>query len=280
MTWHADSKLVIAYTENRLSPAHAASLEAHLMLCGSCRALVAQASDRDRVGRTWAAIETTIDQPRRSIVERMLVRIGVRDHNARLIASTPALQPGWLTAIAAVLVSVLVADTVSSGWAPAFYLFLVAAPLLPLLGVAAAFRPSSDPARELVVAAPKPVLELLLARTVSVLAVTMLLTVLPAATQIDEGWSTLLWLLPAFGLTTATMALATWLPAHWAGAGLSVLWVAAATVNARGVRVSSDAVTNFVAFQPLGQLGFAAIAAIATGVILLRRTSLEVGRIA
>jgi MFS family permease len=249
------------------------------MECDACRAMVSQSMDPARIRRSWQAVETMIDQPHRSMIERLLVRLGVRDHDARIVAGAPALSPAWLMAVAAVLVTALVLDSASDGWGSAFYVFLIAAPLLPLVGVAAAFHPSADPARELAIAAPKPVLEVLLARAVSVLGVTVVLTAIAAVIRPDDGWSAVVWLLPALGLTTSTMALATWVPAHWGAAGLGFLWVTAATINYRGARVSHDAVTRFVAFQPSGQFGFAVLAAGAAGVLLLRRTSLEVGRI-
>ena len=84
MTWHADTELIAGYIDGRLSPAHAASLEAHLMECDACRAMVSQSMDPARIRRSWQAVETMIDQPHRSMIERLLVRLGVRDHDARI----------------------------------------------------------------------------------------------------------------------------------------------------------------------------------------------------
>jgi hypothetical protein len=279
MSWHAGTELVTAYLAGRLSPAHAASVEAHVMVCEDCRATLADATDAARRRRNWEAIEKSIDQPHRSIVERLLVHIGLREHDARLVAGAPVLRPAWLMAIAAVLTSAVLLESASEGSGAWFYFFLIIVPVLPVVGVAAAFQPGADPARELVVAAPKPTLELLLARAVSVLGVTVLLTAVAALALPERGWSATVWLLPALGLAAATMALATWLPAHWGATGLAVLWIVAATLNYRAARVGNEAIERFVAFQPVGQVGFSLLTAAAAIVLTLRSSAVELGRI-
>jgi hypothetical protein len=75
------------------------------------------------------------------------------------------------------------------------------------------------------------------------------------------------------------MASATWIPAYWGASALVIAWVTAATINYRGAPVGREAVDRFVAFQATGQAGFAVLTVVAVGVLLVRRPSLELGRV-
>ena len=278
MNGHVDSERLREYVAGRLSLAYAASIEAHLPTCADCRAQLVHVADSDRLERTWSAIESRVDQPKLSVIERLLVRVGIKEHDARLVVGTPALRPAWLLAVAAVLTSAVVLDNGPSSRGNALYFFLVMAPLLPLAGVAAAFRPGADPAHELVVAAPKPISELLLARALAVLAITLLLTTAASLALPQQGWTVAAWLLPALGLTAATMALSTLVPAQWGGTGLALLWVTAASLALHSSRNGADAVNRFIAFRGVGQLSFAALTAVAVIVLARRRAALDFRR--
>jgi hypothetical protein len=274
MSWHAGAELIADYVSGALTPAHAASVEAHLMGCGHCRATVGDMSDDERLRRTWSAIEDQIDRSRTTALERVLVRVGVREHRARLVATTTTMHVSWLAAIVTVLGTAVLLDSVSEGSGVMFYGFLVVTPLLPLFGVAAAFHPSTDPAHELALSTPKSTFELVLVRALAVLMVTLLLSAAATFALPQDGWSTAAWLLPALGLTTATMALATYMPAYHAAGALTAVWVVGAVVSVRGTRIG-DHVERFVAFRPSGQLACVAVTAVAVAVLCLRRTALE-----
>jgi hypothetical protein len=95
------------------------------------------------------------------VAERLLVRLGVADHTARLLAATPALRGSWLLAVAVTL-----AFAVLAAWArpgpDAILAFLCVAPLLPLAGIAVAYGPGIDPTYEIGLAAPLRSFRLLL----------------------------------------------------------------------------------------------------------------------
>lgn len=278
MTWHADAATLQRYKEHLLSPAMTASVEAHLMACISCRSELATVSDTGRHERNWAAISQQIDRPALSLVERMLRRVGVADHHARLVMSTPALRSPWLVAICAVLAMAVLLHEARGDSSDSFFAFLVLAPLLPLAGVAVAFNGRGDPARELISATPRSTLELILVRTVAVVGVTSALTAV-AALPFSLDWTAAAWLLPALGMSSATLALATWMPVEWAVGGLTSAWVGGAAVTWRLHRLDAEVIERFFAFRASGQLLFAAVLVAGAAVVTMRREALEMRRV-
>src|SRR5438093_4209165 len=112
------------------------------------------------------------DEGPRGPVEAVLVRVGVPDHVARLLAATPSLRISWFGATAVALgFSILAAYGRKDP-----LMFLVVAPLLPLGGVAAAFGPGMDPTYEVGLACPVRTSRLLLIRATAVLAATLVLS--------------------------------------------------------------------------------------------------------
>lgn len=279
MSWHADRSMLADYQGGTLSAARAASVESHLTACGPCRSALATMADPSRLAGNWAAIEDRLDD-RRPLLERLLVRVGLREHHARLVAMTPALRGRTLAAVAALLAAVVLVAVPGDGRDGGFYLFLVVAPLLPLVGVAVAFGGFNDPAHELTIAAPAPAFELLLARVLAIVTATSVLSLIAAVPLPHSGWTVAGWLLPALGLSAASLALSTWVPAHWAAAALGSAWVALALVSWRVNRFDVDDVDRFVALRPLGQVLFAAMAVAGALVLVLRRETLELGRAA
>ena len=169
MSMHLEHDWLVRYARGELDQARSFSVEAHLPACGDCRAAVASLVDTPRLTRTWDAIEDAIDTPPQTLVERVLVRAGVGESTARLLAVTPALRLSWLVAITAVM-AIAVVSAHARG-PQGVMAFLIVAPLLPLAGVAAAYGPLVDPAYELSLAAPLGSFRLLVLRAVAVVAV-------------------------------------------------------------------------------------------------------------
>lgn len=139
-------------------------------------------------------------------MESLLVRIGVADHTARLLAATPVLRRSWLGAVVALLVmTVLVTNSLKNAESPT--LFLGLAPLLPLGGVALSYGPKFDPTYEMAVVAPLHGFRLLMIRTVAVLVAGLVLNGLATLALPEYGLRALGWLLPALALTTTGLAL-------------------------------------------------------------------------
>lgn len=282
MTWHADTKLLEHYASGELPLADAASVEAHLLACPRCRAGLASKVDAPRLTAAWARIDAALDAPRLGPVERLLRRLGVSDHLARLLASTPSLRTSWLTAVTLALAFAVAAAYAGTG-ERAVLVFLIMAPLLPLAGVAAAFAPGVDPAAEVALAAPMRTFRLLLVRASAVLVPTLVLTSLAALTLPGPGWAATAWLLPSLAVAVSALALSTYVSPVPAAAAIAVLWVA-------GVLVSEVAAAGGLAplrlggpieselFQAAGQLALGIVSAAAGVVLANRRHAFEIGR--
>lgn len=279
MTWHADTALLEGYRNGTVALAAAASVEAHLTSCASCRAALALVADRDRLARTWSAIADRLDERPVHRIERLLARLGLGEHRARLVMVTPTLRMPSLVSLAAILLGISGLSVVDSERDGLFYLFLVLAPLLPLAGVAVAFGGRSDPAREITTATSTSAFELALVRTVAIVGSTIVLTA-GASIPFPHGWDATLWLLPAFGLSAAALALATFIPVHVAGTGVGLAWTLGALLSWRANRLDPDVLDRFAALRPSGQLTFAILAIVATAIVVVRREALDSRRIA
>lgn len=221
--WHLDPEVVRHYAAGAVGPATAASAEAHLMACAACRAQLASTVDDQRAAAIWRVVADRADRPRRGVLERVLARVGVDEATARLVAATPTLRGPWLLAIAAVLAFVAVAARADERW---LGVFLIAAPLGPLGGVAVAFASGLDPTREIGLATPYSGLRLLLIRTAAVLATTVAIAVAAGLTLPGSAWLAAAWLLPAVGLTSVALALTARLRPVVAVGAVATGWVA------------------------------------------------------
>jgi signal transduction histidine kinase len=198
--------------------------------------------------------------------ERLLTRVRVPEHVARLLTATATFRWSWIgAAVAAVVVSVGAAHT-----APRTTLaFLVVIPLLPIGGVALAYGPWADPMDDLSRAAPVSSARLLLLRATAVLATTAVGMGLAALLLPGVDLPMFAWMLPSLGLTLATLALSTVVATHLAAAAITVAWVVAAAV----AELRSD-VTNAALSGP-GQIAFFVLAVGSAGVLAWRHERLD-----
>ena len=205
------------------------------------------------------------DEPPRGRVEAVLVRLGVPDHVARLLAATPSLRLSWFGATAVALgFSVLAAYGKRDP-----LMFLVVAPLLPLGGVAAAFGPGVDPTYEIGLASPVRTSRLLLIRATAVLGATSFLAGVASLALPRLDWTATAWVLPSLGLTIATLALATVMRPLWAVGTVASLWVIGVVV----IEILSN--TRDAAFRGPGQVAFFAVVVVAAPLFARRREHLD-----
>lgn len=276
-TWHVSPDALTSYASGGLDGAVAASVEAHLVTCLTCQRAVAGAAPAltPRLERSWSAVTDILDRPPVSRLEAVLHRIGVGDADARLIATTPALLSSWVLATAAALVFALVP---SDAGGRAAFLFLLVAPLLPLVGVAGAFSPRLDPFGELAVAAPMSRLHLVLVRGAAALSPALLALAIGAAALPSIPANPAAWLLPAVMLCTCSLAAATWVEPVRAAGGLAVAWASVVTLVAalQNSAVASPTVDVFLGSP--AQLILAAITALALAVLVSRHQQFDFGR--
>ena len=222
-SWHLDDDLLDTYAEGRpLTPALTASVEAHLERCTGCQARLAPTADLPRLESVWSEVVERLDAPRLTLLERLLLRAGVAEDTARLLAVTPSLQLSWVSGTAlALAMALVVAHSGDRGVA----VFLALAPVLPVAGVAVAFSARTDPLHEVAVAAPYSSYRLLLVRSAAVLLATLVLAVPAAALLPSAPLVAAAWLLPALALSCTSLALATRVEPVVSSAALSAVWL-------------------------------------------------------
>ena len=278
MTWHVDTALLDRYASEALSAAGMASVEMHVTSCASCRSQVAARADTSAQVRVKQALDQRLDTPRAGWTERALRLCGLSDADARIVDATLTLHGSWLVACVVTLAFVVLATTAGperAGLAG----FLLAAPLVPLAGVALAYGPRVDPTFEIATAATLPGARIVVLRTLAVTA-----PAIPAIAVLSlflpVGPLAFAWLLPAVGLAAASLALGTFMPLARAAMGLASLWMLGAGVGLAGApRTSAEAFVGGVgAFRPSGQVLFAALGALSLVVAALRRAEFEIAR--
>ncbi len=251
--WHVDQTLATRYAEGGLPTPLAASVEAHVTSCSSCQRLVGATAPAPRLAAAWSDVEDRLDQPRAGLIERGVRRLGLSDADARLAVSAPALRGAWLLSITFLLVfAVLAAGAPRVG--PD--LFLLLAPVLPVLGVGLAYGPWVDPTYETTLAAPYSSVRLILVRTGTVLAFTAGLAGV-AGVLLPGPATAVVWLLPSAALVVATLALAAWLPALAAALVVSGAWLA----GLYGVWINNGTLDSV--FSPDGQMAAVAVTLLA-----------------
>jgi hypothetical protein len=272
----------------------ALSVEQHVVTCTMCQAAVAEVvggvpaptayaatpgpADRapSRGGSlpdldaVWGSVRDEIELPRSSAVERLLARLGLPPGDAMLVSAAPALRGSWICAVAlAVAFAVGGALAARNGSAT---VFLVVAPLVPVLAVATAFGPEVGAAAlEQESAAPYPLVRLVLLRTAAVL-LTAVPVVLLGQLVFPEaaGW---VWLLPALGFTAAVLALSPWFGPWRPATVITALWLV-------GTAVATRLDTIWAVFAPRYLVLYLLMLAIGPPVLVLRARRLgTIGRI-
>jgi hypothetical protein len=260
-TWHADDQLLARYARGDAGALQGASLEQHLIHCGDCRARIATYVDAPPLDLVWARIEEQAQAPAPTLVERVLIRLGVSEPDARLVAVAPSLRTSWLFGLAVTLG--FVGLSAAYGGSRGLALFLLVAPLVPVAGVAFAYGPDVDPSHEVGVAVPYSAARLLLLRTAAVLATSLPLVLAAALLLPALSWTAVSWLLPALAFTAVMLAASTWARPTVAGVSLGIAWVCA--VGSAAVNDNPAAVLD-----PALLLIYAAVGVAATVVLRLR----------
>ncbi len=229
--WHINEKLASAYATGSLGLPAAASLEAHVMGCAPCQSLLRPMASAERLGALWIEVVERMDTPRLGWFERGVHRLGLSESDARLAVSAPALRGAWLLSVVFLLAfSVLAAEAPRTG--PD--LFLLLAPVLPVLGVGLAYGPWVDATFETTLAAPYSSVRLIILRTGSVLLFTTALVAVAGLVVPGHG-TAVVWLLPSAALVAVALALTAWLPALASALLVTVVWAGSVfTVWANG----------------------------------------------
>ncbi|GAA4543408.1 zf-HC2 domain-containing protein [Amycolatopsis samaneae] len=194
---HASAALITRYVRGEdLADDVVWALESHLETCAACRGALAEVDTPGTLSAlesVWTRLEPELAQtapaPRRRAA---WLRTWV----------TPVMLP-WLLMALLVIVAAVAMDRMWRGDGGISFVRLCA-PVLPVLGVAAAWTRGVDPAYELIAATPKAGLYLVLRRTTAVLAVVFPLLLIA---QWLTGSAIAMTLLPGLAFTSGTLAL-------------------------------------------------------------------------
>jgi uncharacterized membrane protein (UPF0136 family) len=172
--------------------------------------------------QTWTGIRDVVERPALPFAVRLARRCGLSEPTAVLLASAASLRGAWLVGAFLSLSFATLAAYASGGTALAP--FLLAAPLAPVLGVAAAYGPRQDPLEALIATAPYGRTRLILLRTIGVLVSVLPVTVLLGLAIPGPPWLAAAWLGPALALVPVLLALAGFVGPRTAAAVVSLLW--------------------------------------------------------
>lgn len=260
---HADEALLLRYRDDGCDLATAASIEAHLPTCETCRARLARLAPEPALDAVWGRVMAEIGTPAPSPVVRLLRRMGLSEADTALLRAARSLDGSWTIATLAVVAFAALAAI--DGGSPGRALYLLVAPLLPVVGVVVAFS-SSDSLAELVTATPYSKARLALLRTAAVCAASVPLVIAFGAAVPPIGWLAVGWLMPALALTTLTLAAMTWVRPAVAGSAAGALWLLIVAAAFR-----ADDVGAAVAGGPA--LAYALVSALAAACLTVRLKS-------
>jgi hypothetical protein len=270
--WHVAEDDLRAYARGELAVPALWSADSHLTACARCRGVLAEVGDVAALQAGWERLDAELDAPRPGWFEGLLVRCGVGDGTARLLAATPVLRRSWLGAVVAVLLTTFVV-ALTAGAAGRPTLFLALAPLLPLAGVALAYGPALDPTYEMAVVSPTHGFRLLMIRTVAVLVMALGVGGLASLALPGHGLLALAWLLPGLALTSTGLALTPRLGPVLAPSAVAGAWVAV-LLAADAARAAEDGL--LAPFTAAGQGVSGVVAAGAAGLLFLVRDRFDV----
>lgn len=217
--WHPPPQLLRSYATGR-SPA--ASVEAHLVACAACRAAVRPLADTRLVTETRAQLLAELHAPPRPWIVRLAERCGLRDSEAVLISASNAMSTTWLVSLVLTVGFTLLANLFAGDLGVAVFLLL--APLVPVVGVAVLYQSSQPSLERIGRAAPYASMRLVLVRTLAVLAASLPLCLVAAVVVHHEGAGLVGWLLPSLAFTVLALALGAWIAIELACTVVSLGW--------------------------------------------------------
>ncbi len=272
--WHVSDHELERYVNHAIPTVARASVESHLLECDRCRSAlsVARAPTVGTFGAdaTWSRIADRIDVTSRPL----------RSSTTALQVSTSS--PLLMLATLAVALGVVVSVAIASAIAPAasLPLFVMLAPLAPVVGAVLAFQTGIDPAGQLARATPLasgrlPFIRALLSCSAALVAVAVSSMLVPVG--LDD---VAVWLLPGLALTALVVAISTWIDPSRVALALIGLWAVAVSVwswgpRSRNVRLDLG---DFAAEQRSVQLVLITVTVASVVVAFVRRNELPVWR--
>jgi len=143
MTWHAAPESIADWIAGNGSENSAAAVEAHLMGCANCRALVRSLQEESDLRPVWTRVADAIESPAPNVLTRAMRLVGVSEPDSLVLRAAPAYTAAWAVAVGVVVALTFFASTINPDRMLMFYLLF--APLVPIAGIAAASDPRQTP---------------------------------------------------------------------------------------------------------------------------------------
>lgn len=272
--WHASDRELERYADHTIPAVARASVEAHLLECDRCRhqlTLVHPSSAHvDAADAMWSRIADRIDVTGRPL----------RSSTTALQVSTSS--PLLVAATTVVAVAVVISVAIAAATAPraSLPLFVMLAPLAPVVGAVLAFQTGIDPAGQLAMATPLasgrlPYLRAMLSSGAALVAVAVASVFVPVG--LDD---VAVWLLPGLALTALVVAISTWVDPRRVALALACAWALAVAVwswgpRRRGVPLDLD---DIAVEQRSVQLMLVAVTVASAALAFVRRNELPAWR--
>ncbi|HYJ67064.1 MAG TPA: hypothetical protein VEX15_05315 [Nocardioidaceae bacterium] len=221
-------------------------------------------ADARALARAWAGISLQVARPPLPRRWAGVVRAGVPGRDVAILRASSGLHRPWVAAISAALVCAFLSSSLPDHQDR---VFLLLAPLIPVLAVAMAYD-LTDPMRELETSTPVSKFRIALLRASKPLAVAVPVTTAIGIVVPGLGGLAFVWLMPGLCLTVTMLLLLTWWTAWVTAGALAAGWslVFGALVQQR----SLDQLDSSGA-----QLVFAAIAVVAAAALIVRTKSIR-----
>lgn len=272
--WHVSDHELERYANHAIPTFARASVEAHLLECERCRSELDLVLSSTRSGAgadvMWSRIADRIDvtgRPLRSSTTALQVS-----------TSSPLLLAATLVVAVAVVVSVAIAALAAPR--ASLPVFVMLAPLAPVVGALLAFQTAIDPAGLLAMATPLasgrlPYLRALLSSGAALASVAVASLFVPVG--LDD---VAVWLLPGLALTAFVVAISTWVDPRRVALTLACAWALIVSMWSWGPRqrgLSLD-LSDLVIEQRSVQLMLVAVTACSAAVTFVRRNELPTWR--
>ncbi|TCC44971.1 hypothetical protein E0H75_31090 [Kribbella capetownensis] len=263
MTWHLGPELLDRYSDGDLDLARQSAVETHLLACADCRQLTSAKAPQDLLTDIWQGVQIATARPRMPWPLRLLRKLGLAETDAVILSASSSLYRPWLLSLVGAFV-IGVGGTMMPATEQRS-LYLLFAPLLPAITVAAAYD-ATDPIRELAAATPFSKLRIALLRTATVVAIALPVVLLAGLALPFVGADAFAWLLPSLTLTLLALTLLTWWTASVTAWVVAVLWLTVVGILRSAQQLSA-------VDTPFAQLAFAVAALLALAALAIRLTT-------
>lgn len=264
-TWHVGPELLARYAAGALDLGVQAAIEAHVTACARCRATATVTAPRPSLDRVWQQVEIATSEPHVSAPLRFAARLGLRETDALVLRASTGLHRPWLLSLLGALAFAVA--TAALPTARQDLVFLLVAPLLPALLVAAAYD-ATDPMRELASATPFSKLRIALLRSVAAVLTALPIVLAVGLALPGVGTGAVVWLLPSLTLAVVALDVLTWCSAPVTAGVVAVGWLCFVALLRAGDHLAE-------ASTALAQAGFAVATLLGLAVLGIRLLSLR-----